>query len=86
MEMNMEDIKDRLISEVEGEIAELEAEQLAGNYEKLWQLTGTNHPETDGTSFTFLGFTHIWGKRRSSTSDSSILIMPWLLFSPGWAF
>jgi hypothetical protein len=63
MEMNMEDIKDRLISEVEGEIAELEAEQLAGNYEKLWQLT-----------------------RRSSTSDSSILIMPWLLFSPGWAF
>ena len=25
---------------------------------------GTNHPETDGTSFTFLGFTHIWGKSR----------------------
>jgi RNA-directed DNA polymerase len=22
---------------------------------------GTNHPETNGTSFTFLGFTHIWG-------------------------
>ena len=26
---------------------------------------GTNHPETDGTSFTFLGFTHIWGKSRA---------------------
>ena len=25
---------------------------------------GTNHPETDGTSFTFLGFAHIWGKSR----------------------
>src|ERR1700686_4770373 len=23
---------------------------------------GTNHPETNGTSFTFLGFAHIWGK------------------------
>ena len=23
---------------------------------------GTDHPETNGTSFTFLGFTHIWGK------------------------
>jgi hypothetical protein len=23
---------------------------------------GTDHPETGGTSFTFLGFTHIWGK------------------------
>jgi hypothetical protein len=23
---------------------------------------GTDHPETDGTSFTFLGFSHIWGK------------------------
>ena len=26
---------------------------------------GINHPETDGTSFTFLGFTHIWGKSRA---------------------
>jgi len=26
---------------------------------------GMNHPETDGTSFTFLGFTHIWGKSRA---------------------
>jgi RNA-directed DNA polymerase len=26
---------------------------------------GTSHPETDGTSFTFLGFTHIWGKSRA---------------------
>jgi group II intron reverse transcriptase/maturase len=26
---------------------------------------GTNHPATDGTSFTFLGFTHIWGKSRA---------------------
>src|SRR6202030_1072124 len=26
---------------------------------------GTNHPETNGTSFTFLGFTHIWGKSRA---------------------
>ena len=23
------------------------------------------HPETDGTSFSFLGFTHIWGKSRA---------------------
>src|SRR6267154_5940440 len=26
---------------------------------------GTDHPETHGTSFTFLGFTHIWGKSRA---------------------
>jgi RNA-directed DNA polymerase len=26
---------------------------------------GTGHPETNGTSFTFLGFTHIWGKSRA---------------------
>ena len=26
---------------------------------------GTNHPETDSTSFTFLGFTHAWGKSRA---------------------
>jgi RNA-directed DNA polymerase len=25
---------------------------------------GTDHPETNGTSFTFLGFTHVWGKSR----------------------
>ena len=24
-----------------------------------------SHPEADGTSFTFLGFTHIWGKSRA---------------------
>jgi len=29
---------------------------------------GTDHPETDGTSFTFLGFTHIWGKSRAGKS------------------
>jgi len=26
---------------------------------------GMAHPETDGTTFTFLGFTHIWGKSRA---------------------
>jgi hypothetical protein len=26
---------------------------------------GTDHQETDGTSFTFLGFTHVWGKSRA---------------------
>jgi RNA-directed DNA polymerase len=26
---------------------------------------GTNHPETDGTSFTFLGFTHVWDRSRT---------------------
>ena len=26
---------------------------------------GTNHPEMDGTSFTFLGFTHVWGRSRA---------------------
>src|SRR5262245_66568533 len=26
---------------------------------------GTAHPETDSTSFTFLGFAHIWGKSRA---------------------
>src|SRR5438132_13146903 len=26
---------------------------------------GTTHPGTDGTTFTFLGFTHIWGKSRA---------------------
>ena len=26
---------------------------------------GTDHPETNGTSFTFLGFTHVWGKSRA---------------------
>ena len=26
---------------------------------------GTNHLETNGTSFTFLGFAHIWGKSRA---------------------
>jgi RNA-directed DNA polymerase len=27
--------------------------------------SGINHPETNGTSFTFLGFAHIWGKSRA---------------------
>ena len=31
---------------------------------------GTNHPETDGTSFTFLGFTHIWGKSRAGKDSA----------------
>ena len=26
---------------------------------------GTVHPKADGTSFTFLGFTHVWGKSRA---------------------
>ena len=26
---------------------------------------GRPHPETNGTTFTFLGFTHIWGKSRA---------------------
>jgi RNA-directed DNA polymerase len=26
---------------------------------------GTDHPETDGTSFTFLGFSHVWGRSRT---------------------
>src|SRR4029077_14492209 len=26
---------------------------------------GTSHPEMDSTSFTFLGFTHAWGKSRA---------------------
>ena len=26
---------------------------------------GTDHPETDGTSFTFLGFSHVWGRSRA---------------------
>ena len=25
---------------------------------------GTDHPDTDGTTFTFLGFCHVWGKSR----------------------
>jgi len=27
-----------------------------------------NHPDSDGTSFDFLGFTHIWGKSRKGTN------------------
>ena len=26
---------------------------------------GSHHPKSDGTSFTFLGFTHVWGKSRA---------------------
>jgi hypothetical protein len=40
---------------------------------------GADHPETDGTSFTFLGFTHIWGKSRSELSAS--IVTRWALFS-----
>jgi len=29
---------------------------------------GTDHPETDGTSFTFLGFAHIWGKSQAGNN------------------
>ena len=30
------------------------------------QMTeGTRHPETDGTNFDFLGFTHVWGRSRN---------------------
>jgi hypothetical protein len=29
---------------------------------------GKQHPETDGTTFTFLGFCHVWGKSRKGKS------------------
>jgi RNA-directed DNA polymerase len=29
---------------------------------------GTRHPDTDGTAFDFLGFTHVWGRSRTGTS------------------
>ena len=30
------------------------------------QMTeGARHPETDGTTFDFLGFTHVWGRSRN---------------------
>ncbi len=29
---------------------------------------GRDHPETDGTTFTFLGFCHVWGKSRKGRS------------------
>jgi hypothetical protein len=29
------------------------------------RLQGTRHPETDGTSFDFLGLTHVWGRSRN---------------------
>ena len=32
------------------------------------ESTGTIHPEADGTTFTFLGFTHIWGKSRAGNN------------------
>jgi len=32
------------------------------------ESTGTTHPEADGTTFTFLGFTHIWGKSRGGNN------------------
>src|SRR5258708_10202934 len=32
------------------------------------ESTGTTHPEADGTTFTFLGFTHIWGKSRAANN------------------
>ena len=28
------------------------------------RLQGARHPETDGTNFDFLGFTHVWGRSR----------------------
>ena len=33
---------------------------------------GTDHPETDGTSFTFLGFAHVWGKSKASIAYSAV--------------
>jgi group II intron reverse transcriptase/maturase len=31
---------------------------------RSYRSDGKDHPETDGTSFTFLGFCHVWGKSR----------------------
>ena len=31
---------------------------------RIDRTDGKDHPETDGTSFTFLGFCHVWGKSR----------------------
>jgi RNA-directed DNA polymerase len=31
---------------------------------RSYRPDGKDHPETDGTSFTFLGFCHVWGKSR----------------------
>jgi len=33
-----------------------------------YRPNGRDHPETAGTSFTFLGFCHVWGKSRSGKS------------------
>src|SRR5450755_1153386 len=44
----------------------LDAKRVLGVLGKRFARYGlTLHPETDGTSFTFLGFTHIWGKSRA---------------------
>ena len=29
------------------------------------RLQGARHPETDGTTFDFLGLTHVWGRSRN---------------------
>ena len=29
------------------------------------RLQGAHHPETDGTTFDFLGLTHVWGRSRN---------------------
>src|SRR6516164_7886973 len=31
---------------------------------RSYRSDGKDHPEADGTSFTFLGFCHVWGKSR----------------------
>ena len=31
---------------------------------RSYRPDGKDHPETDGTTFTFLGFCHVWGKSR----------------------
>ena len=31
---------------------------------RSYRPDGKDHPDTDGTSFTFLGFCHVWGKSR----------------------
>jgi hypothetical protein len=38
----------------------------------LWLAIEQDHPETNGTSFTFLGFTHIWGKSREGGLETTL--------------
>jgi hypothetical protein len=34
------------------------------------------HPETDGTNFDFLGFTHVWGRSRSGRGERLVSATP----------